>query len=76
MIVAHARRDAEIAKGKGDAEAARIYAESYAAEPGFYAFVRTLESYRKSIDEGTTLVLSPGSEFFQFLESDSGNGAR
>jgi membrane protease subunit HflC len=68
VIVANARRDAEILRGEGDAEAARIYADAYGADPGFYAFVRSLEAYRKTIGDGTTLVLSPDSEFFEFLE--------
>ena len=74
VLVANARRDAEIARGQGDAEAARVYAEAYGEDPQFYAFVRSLEAYRKSIDEGTTLVLSPRSEFFRFLESAAGDG--
>jgi membrane protease subunit HflC len=69
VLVAEAQRDAEIARGQGEAEAARIYAEAYAADPEFYAFQRSLEAYRKSIDEHTTLVLSPDAEFFRFFES-------
>jgi membrane protease subunit HflC len=69
IIVATAQRDAEIARGAGDAEAARIYAEAYSADPDFYAFQRSLEAYRNSIDENTTLVLSPDAEFFRFFES-------
>lgn len=76
VIVANATRDSEIARGQGDAEATRIYAEAYNADPEFYGFVRSLEAYRKTIGEGTTLVLSPKSEFFQFFESSSGNSAR
>jgi len=68
VIVANARRDAEITRGAGDAEATRIYAEAYSADPDFYAFVRSLEAYRKTIDGRTTLVLSPDAEFFQYLE--------
>jgi membrane protease subunit HflC len=68
VIVANARRDAEIARGAGDAEAARIYAEAFAQDPEFYEFQRSLEAYRKSIDENTTLVLSPDAEFFRFFE--------
>jgi membrane protease subunit HflC len=68
--VAEARGEAEIARGEGDAKAARIYAEAYNADPEFYAFVRSLEAYRKTIGDGTTLVLSPESEFFRFF-SDS-----
>jgi membrane protease subunit HflC len=68
VIVAEARRDAEIARGQGDAEATRIYAEAYATDPEFYAFMRSLEAYEKTIGEHTTLVLSPKSEFFRFFE--------
>jgi len=71
VIVANARRDAEIVRGEGDAEAARIYAEAYSTDPEFYEFQRSLEAYRKTIDENTTLVLSPDAEFFRFLESAS-----
>src|SRR5262249_39288143 len=50
VIVASAHREAEISRGQGDAEAARIYGDAYAADPDFYAFVRSLEAYRKTID--------------------------
>ncbi|MGE4608659.1 MAG: protease modulator HflC [Myxococcota bacterium] len=67
VIVAQARGKAEISRGEGDAEAARIYAKSFNIDPDFYAFVRSLEAYRKTIGVGTTVVLSPNSEFFQYL---------
>jgi modulator of FtsH protease HflC len=69
VIVAEARRDAEIERGKGDAEAARIYAEAYSQDPDFYAFVRGLEAYRKTLGKGTTLVLPPDHEFFRLFQS-------
>lgn len=68
VIVANARRESEIQRGIGDAEAARIYGAAYSAEPDFYAFVRSLEAYRKAIDGKTTLVLSPDTEFFRYFE--------
>ena len=68
VIVANARRESEIERGQGDAEAARIYGEAYSGEPEFYSFVRSLEAYRKTIDAKTTLVLSPDTEFFKYLE--------
>jgi membrane protease subunit HflC len=68
VIVANARRDAEIARGVGDAEAARIYAEAYSTDAEFYGFHRSLQAYRKTIGEGTTLVLSPKAEYFRFFE--------
>lgn len=72
VIVANARRDAEIARGEGDAESTRIYAEAYGTDPDFYAFLRSLEAYRKTIDGRTTLVLSPDTEFFKFLQGAGG----
>ena len=75
VLVANGRREAEIAMGEGDAEATRLYAEAYEVAPEFYAFTRSLEAYRKTIDANTTLVLSPNSEFFRFFESAQGNGA-
>jgi membrane protease subunit HflC len=69
VIVAEARRDAEVERGKGDAEAARIYAEAYSQDAEFYAFVRGLEAYRKTLAKGTTLVLPPDHEFFRLFQS-------
>jgi membrane protease subunit HflC len=69
VIVAEARRDAETERGRGDAEAARIYAEAYSQDADFYAFVRGLEAYRNTLGEGTTLVLPPDHEFFRLFQS-------
>lgn len=75
VIVAEARRDAEIVRGEGDARAAGIYAQAYNADPEFYGFVRSLEAYRKTIGEGTTMVLPPSSEFFRAFQ-DPGSPPR
>ena len=72
VTIANARKASEIARGQGDAEAARIYAEAYANDPEFYSFVRTMEAYRKTLATDTTLVLSPDSEFFQYLMEAGG----
>ena len=61
--------DAEIIRGEGEAEATRIYADAYRDEGDFYAFQRSLEAYRKTIDGRTTLVLSPDAEFFKYFGS-------
>ena len=68
VILANARRDAEVARGEGDAGAARIYADAFGRDAEFYGFLRSLEAYRETLGEGTTLVLSPKSEFFRYLE--------
>jgi len=70
--LAEAHAFAERTRGAGDAGAARTYAEAYTRDPEFYAFVRSLEAYRKTIDDRTTLVLRPDHAFFRFL---GGEGA-
>jgi membrane protease subunit HflC len=67
VTVAEAERDRRILEGEGEARAAAIYAEAYSEDPEFYGFVRSLDAYRKTIGEGTTLVLPPDSEFFRAL---------
>jgi len=74
VVVAEARGQAEIERGKGDAEAARIYAEAYSRDAEFYAFLRGLEAYRKTLGAGTTMVLSPDHEFFRLLSRGSDRG--
>ena len=54
---------------EGDAESIKIYADAYGNDPTFFAFYRSLQAYRDSLSgSGTTLVLSPDSEFFKYLE--------
>lgn len=73
-VVAAATSEAEITRGEGDAESAAIYAEAYNLDPDFYAFVRSLEAYRRSLGDGTTMVLPPDHEFFRFLAPDAAMG--
>jgi modulator of FtsH protease HflC len=64
--VSTARRDAEIIKGKADADRNRIFAEAFQQDPEFFAFYRSMQAYVKSLgNEGTTLVLDPKSDFFK-----------
>lgn len=68
VLLAAAKRDAQILRGSGDEEASRIYARAYEKDPEFFAFYRSLEAYKNSLGkEGTTLVLSPESDFFKTL---------
>ena len=67
ILLAESYRQAEKLKGEGDAEAITIYAEAFEKDPEFYAFVRTLEAYEKSLKRDTTVVLPSDSEFFQYL---------
>jgi membrane protease subunit HflC len=68
QIQSEAAREAEEIRGNADAEATRIYGEAFGADPEFYAFFRTLESYR-SLGENSTLMLRADSDFFRYLEN-------
>ena len=68
ILLADATQQAQVIRGEGDANATRIFAEAYGRDPDFYAFQRTLEAYRTALATGTTVILSPKSEFFRFLE--------
>jgi len=67
-VLATARSESERVRGEGDARAARIFANAYKKDPEFYAFVRSLEAYRKTLGSGTTMVLSPDHVFLRNLE--------
>jgi membrane protease subunit HflC len=69
ILLAEAKRTAEITRGEADAKAAAIYAQAYERDPEFYAFVRTLEAYRRTLGQKTTIVLDPSAEFFELLKS-------
>ncbi len=73
IMLSEARRDSEILRGEGDKEAIRIYAKAFGQDPQFYEFYRTMEAYKKALNNGgTTMVLSPDSDFFKFIASDDG----
>ena len=67
ILLAEAYREAEKVRGEGDAGAITIYAEAFEKDPEFYAFIRTLEAYEKSLGRDTTVILPSDSEFFQYL---------
>lgn len=68
-IRSEAKRQAEVIRGEADAEATKIYAEAFGENPDFYGFYRTLESYRKSLKEDTTLLLDTGSDYLKYLKT-------
>jgi modulator of FtsH protease HflC len=72
--IADADAAAQRMKGEGEAEAARVYADAYRGHEAFYAFLRTLESYEKVLQENTTLVLPADSPFLDLLLSRKPNG--
>ena len=74
LILAEAYQQEQQIKGEGDAEAIRIYGEAYQKDPEFYEFIRTLETYEKTIDGNTTLFLPSTAEILKYL-SGSTDGA-
>ena len=66
-IRSEAAREAEEIRGNADADATRIYGKAFGADPEFYSFFRTLESYR-ALGENSTLMLRADSDFFRYLE--------
>jgi len=71
-LVSEAQRQAEVIRGQSDAERNAIYASAYGRDPEFFAFYRSLKAYERALKgENSTLVISPDSEFFDYLKSDS-----
>lgn len=72
VILAEAQRQAQILRGQGDGEATAIFADAFNRDPQFYAFYRSLQAYRNAVGEGTTMVLTPDTEFFRFFREMGG----
>ena len=72
-IVSEAKRESEIIRGLADAKRNAIFAEAFGADPEFFEFYRSLSAYRNSLKgQNSTMVMSPTSEFFNYLKSDDG----
>lgn len=69
QVRSEARRQGELIRGEADAEATRVYNEAFGADPEFFAFFRTLESYSRSIGEKTTIFLGPDSDYVRYLRN-------
>lgn len=71
IILAEAYKQAQQIMGEGDAEAIRIYGEAFQRDPEFYEFIRTLETYEKTIDGNTTLILPSTAEILKYLSGNT-----
>lgn len=69
VISSQAYRKSQDIKGRADANATEIYASAYNRSPEFYSFMRTLESYKKTLNKDTTLILSTDSLFMKYIET-------
>ncbi len=71
-IVAAARRESEILRGEGEAERNAVFAEAFSRDPDFFDFYRSMAAYTQALQgAGTSMVLSPDSEFFRFFGSQT-----
>ena len=66
-LLATAKADTETIRGEGEAEAAKVYNQSYSKDAEFYSVFRTLESYKKTINGETVLVLPSNSPYARLL---------
>ena len=70
VLIAEATRDSEVIRGQGDGCRNRVFAKVFGQDPDFFAFYRSMQAYETALEEeGTTMVLSPDSAFFQFLKN-------
>ncbi|WP_027154961.1 protease modulator HflC [Mesorhizobium sp. WSM2561] len=72
-IVAEARRESEILRGEGEAQRSATFANAYQRDPAFFDFYRSMNAYGTALNStGTTMVLSPNSDFFRFFRNPAG----
>jgi len=75
-IVAEANKESEILRGEGEAQRNGIFADAFQRDPAFFEFYRSMAAYSAALqNSGTTMVLSPDSEFFKYFQDSSGGSA-
>ncbi len=74
MILAEAQRTSQILRGEGEGAKTSILNEAFGQDPEFFKFYRSMEAYDQAFGEGTTMVLSPDSDFFKFFSNEQGAG--
>ena len=72
VILAEAQKNAQIQRGIGEGAQTSILNDAYGKDKDFFEFYRSMEAYSKAFGEGTTMVLSPDSEFFKFFGKTNG----
>ena len=76
VILAEANKQAKILRGEGEGERTRILNDAFGKDTEFFELYRTLESYGAAFGDGTTMVLSPDSEFFRYFDKSKAMGGR
>lgn len=69
--LSESEKEAQITRGEADAERNAIFADAFGADEEFFAFYRSLQAYENALKgENSTMVMTPDSEFFNYLKSD------
>jgi membrane protease subunit HflC len=72
VILAEARRTSQILRGEGEGAKTNILNKAFGTDPEFFGFYRSMEAYGNALGDGTTMVLSPDSEFFRYFRNLDG----
>lgn len=73
-LTSEAGKESEIIRGEADAERNKIFAQAFGADPEFFEFYRSMTAYERALQgSNSTMVISPDSEFFEFLKGDGLN---
>jgi membrane protease subunit HflC len=76
-LVSEARRESEIIRGEADAQRTAIFAEAFGRDPEFFAFFRSMQAYEQALaGQNSSMVMSPDSEFFNYLKDQNGAAPR
>jgi membrane protease subunit HflC len=67
-ILSEAYKKSQEIKGEADATSAKIYADAYNKDPELFSFLKTLDTYKQTVDENTTVILTTDSEYFKYLK--------
>ena len=76
QIRSNAYRQVQEIRGKGDAEATRIYGDAYGGDPEFYAFSRTLEAYKEGQNKNSVMILTTDSDYYRYLKQAGAHSGR
>jgi membrane protease subunit HflC len=76
-LVSEARREATTIRGEADAQRNAIFAEAFGRDPEFFSFFRSMQAYEQALgSDNSTMVISPDSEFFNYLKNQDGAAPR
>lgn len=72
VIIAEANRQASVLRGEGEGQRNKVLGDAFGQDVAFFDFYRSMEAYGEALGDGTTMVLSPDSEFFRYFGSTPG----